>query len=349
MSKSIQKKINKILIVQTAFVGDVVLITSLIRETKNLFPSSVLDVMVIPQTAPLLENNPHIRKVLIFSKQSHLNFFQIVKCIKSEKYDLAITPHSSTRTALILYFSEIPNRIGYNRWFSRHFLTLKVPHLKNTHKINKLLHLLSPFTPNKLSMETELFPSLQDKEQAEKILQVFTEEQSKILIAPGSVWTTKCWKAEYYAELLEQLLKYDYQVILSGSKKEKELCESIVKRISNIYNKNLINICGQTTLLETAEIISRCQLVICNDSGTLHIANAMKTRVYAFFGPTVQSIGYYPYRENDFVFEIDLPCRPCGSHGSQQCPLKHHRCMTDIKPSIVLEKVLETIPIKREV
>ena len=96
---------------------------------------------------------------------------------------------------------------------------------------------------------------------------------------------------------------------------------------------------GETTILESAAILQKCDLLVCNDSGSLHLANAMKIDVFAIFGPTVQDIGYFPFRENDYVFETELECRPCGSHGAMECPLMHHLCMKNITPEMVLEKI----------
>lgn len=333
-------KAGRILIVQTAFIGDVVLITALIRECRKIFPDSILDVLVIPSTAPLLENNPCINQVHVYNKKSKKDFFKIIKIIKNQNYDLAITPHSSTHTAIILLLAGIKIRLGYNRWFARHLLTNKVDHPQNVLKLEKLLHLLSVFTNETLNIETELFPSDKDLKTADNLLDK-TEGKKIVLIAPGSVWETKRWSINHYITLSNLLLNKEIYIVLSGSQSERSLCDHIMDHIDKNNKDRILNLCGKTTLLETSAIIQSCDLVICNDSGTLHLANAMKTRVYAFFGPTVKKLGYFPYREGDLVFEAHIPCRPCGSHGSKTCPLKHHRCMEDIKPQNVYDKVIQ--------
>ncbi|MCB5249639.1 MAG: lipopolysaccharide heptosyltransferase II [Candidatus Cloacimonadales bacterium] len=337
---------SKILIVQTAFIGDVVLITPLIRESAKLFPHALIDVMIIPSTAPLLANNPYINELIVYDKRVKGEFIKIVKILRQNNYDIAITPHSSTRTAILLLFARIKIRIGYNRWFARHFLThrkchaMKLNHIP--HKIEKLLNLLSLFTNKRLNMQTELYPSTNDFDYADKQLANNTQKRKIILIAPGSVWDTKRWDDSHFVTLIDSLLENDFFIILSGSPSEQMLCDSIVNRLEKKEDGNIINISGKTTLLETAALMKSCDLVICNDSGTLHMANAMQVKVFAFFGPTVQRFGYYPFREGDFVFEIDLTCRPCGGHGGKSCPLKHHNCMKNIEPNVVLQKVLES-------
>lgn len=333
--------IKKILIFQTAFIGDVVLITSLIRETHNLFPNAELDVLLIPSTANILSNNPYIHKILIYDKKKKQFsiFINTILMIKHEKYDLVLSPHHSMRTGIVLWLSGIKKRVGYGKWASRRFFNIKVEHFRGVHKIYKLLNLLSPFTDQKLNIETELFPSETDISFAKSLC--FSLHNKKILVAPGSVWQTKCWPKEYYAETIKQLLGKGYNVVLSGSPSEMNLCEEIISSIPESLKSGIISAAGKTNLIQSAALLSQCDLVLCNDSGTLHIGNAMNVPVFAFFGPTLKRFGYYPYRETDFIFETDLECRPCGTHGPSVCPLLHHNCMRNIQPEIVILKILD--------
>lgn len=299
---------------------------------------SLLDVMVIPQTAGVLENNPNINEIILFDKRKNkiLAFLKTLLLLKKNKYDIAITPHSSVTTALLLKYASIKIRIGYDRWSAAKHLTDKVPHPDGIHKTDKNLSLLTVLTDKLFSNQTELFPSSEMSVKADKLTNgIKSKTKNIIALAPGSVWFTKKWPTEYYKILAEQLVEHNFGVVLIGSKDEKEICNEVLP------NKNGINLAGELSLLESAAAISKCDLMICNDSGALHIANAVKTDVFSFFGPTVQSIGYFPFRENDFVFEREMDCRPCGSHGGKSCHLKHHECMKMIYPEEVLKKVLE--------
>lgn len=338
-----QADYKRILIVQTAFIGDVILITPLIRATKQLFPNSTIDVLTIPQTKDVLKNNPYIHKILTFNKREHKvnSFVSIIKSLKSKQYDLAITPHSSQTTAFILYMANIPVRLGFDRFTSRFLLNVKKPHLNDMLKIDKNLHLLTAFTDEKFSHQTDLFPSQKDILLVNEILPEF-ESIPAIAIAPGSVWATKRWPEEYFKLLTEKLLALDIQIVLLGSKDELATCQMIYEYCKNKNPKAKIhNVAGQLPILASAEVIRHCNLALCNDSGILHIANAVKTDVFAIFGPTTKKFGYYPFRENDKVIETPLPCRPCGSHGGNLCPLKHHRCMRDIIPDKVFKLIKE--------
>jgi len=333
------KNIKKILIFQTAFVGDVVLITAMIRETKITFPNAAIDVLIIPSTANILSNNPHINKLIIYDKKKKTLslFLSTILNLRKEKYDLVLSPHHSLRTGIMLFLSGIKNRVGFGKWTARHFFNIKVEHFRGVHKLYKLLNLLSPFTKRELSIQTELFPSAQDIDFADKFIK---PDNINILIAPGSVWKTKCWPSDYYISLINGLLKHNIHVILSGSPSEKELCDHIIQNINPVLKDNITSTAGITNLIKTAALASKCRLVICNDSGTLHIANAMKIPVFAFFGPTLQRFGYFPYQKDDFVFETELDCRPCGTHGHNVCPLGHHNCMKNISPDSVITKTL---------
>jgi heptosyltransferase-2 len=188
-----------------------------------------------------------------------------------------------------------------------------------------------------------LYPDEKNYQKVERVLTGVNPATTRlVVIAPGSVWYTKRWPLERYALLTERLVVNGYTVFLSGSGDEKGINEYILHRVLKKYpDKSGFIHCtaGKFDLLDTAALISKVGLVICNDSGTLHIANAMKTPVFAFFGPTVKDIGYFPFGEQDHVFEVDVPCRPCGSHGGRKCSKGHFDCMMKIEVDTVLDRV----------
>jgi len=340
-------RFSRILIVQTAFIGDVILITPLIRAVNDLYPHAKLDVMVVPEAAGLLNNNPYIDRIIRFDKRrSRTSFFQIVKQLRLARYDLVISPHSSFTTHLLLWMSGATVRIGYARGFlSGILMTQQVPHPKGIHKILKNLSLLTPLTNRSFSIQTELFPGPEDEKHADELLSSLLDpDRPLIAIAPGSIWNTKRWPLEYYNQLVKSLLKNGFSIVLIGGESDRSQCDHLLKdnHPANSVTQ-IINTAGKSNLLTSSAILKSAKLLICNDSGALHMANAVKTKVFAFFGPTVKRIGYYPYQPEDHVFEVDLDCRPCGSHGGNRCPLGHHNCMNKIMPEEVLIKVLKTL------
>lgn len=331
---------KKILIVHTAFLGDVVLITPLIRETNNIFPSAMIDTLVIPQTKGVLLNNPHLRKIITFDKRNNKlkAFVQTVNKLRKQNYDLAILPHSSVTTIFLMLLSGIPRRIGFDRGIAANFLTMKVPYVngENWHVTKKNLHLLSVFSRKEFNLQTEMYPSESDRKTAVSYLSQFTQtNQSVITIAPGSVHNTKKWPEKHYIELTRMLGEAGYNLIFIGSKSEFILCESIIESAG----VKALNLAGATSILESAAIIQKSNLMVCNDSGAMHIANAVQTDVIAFFGPTVPAFGFFPFRKMDHIFELDMNCRPCGNHGGKKCPLDHHHCMQNILPFHVFNHI----------
>jgi len=341
LDPDVESEIRRILIVQTAFLGDVVLITPLIRATKELFSKAIVDVLVIPETAPVLANNPHIRCILTFDKRRNkaFAFVNTLREIRKNHYDLAIAPHSSLTTAYLMRLGGIPRRLGFDRWRASRHLTLRVPHLEGVHKARRVLHLLSVFTDRQFDMQTEVFPDDSMVRRAAGIkAELPRPGRPVIAVFPGSIWFTKRWPEEHFAELLRGLDAAGFNLIVGGSPSERGLCEKVIEA-SGVSARD---IAGDTGPLESAAVIEQCDLVICNDSAPLHLANAVKTDVFAIGGPTdMRKMGYFPFRDNDVVFELDLECRPCGSHGGRRCPKGHHRCMRDLKPGVILAKVHE--------
>ncbi len=329
---------KRILIVQTAFIGDVILVTPLIRETKRLFPEAELDILVIPETKSILTNNPHLSNILVFDKKRGKirSFFTVLSIIKNNNYDLALIPHSSFTTALLITLARIKERVGYSRKLRSFLMTRLVTPGKDIHRIERNLSLLHPYGLTDGDWQTELYPSEADMQRAGDLTPV--TKKPMIAIAPGSVWKTKCWPEEYYTELLK-LINNRAEFVFIGARDEEELCNKILQTSGC---KGII-LAGKTSILQSAAVMSKCCCIICNDSGALHLANAMKTRVIAFFGPTVQRFGFFPFREGDLVLETELECRPCGHHGPMKCPLKHHNCMRLITPDIVFEKIRDLI------
>lgn len=339
MTRVQSEDFQRILIVHTAFVGDVILMTPLIRAVKQVFPGAQIDVLVIPETAGLLTNNPNIRTIQVFDKRQNKfgSFFRTVFQLRKQKYDAAFLPHSSFTTIALVTFSGITQRIGFDRNISRYLLTKRIPFRNGIHRVQKNLDLIRPFLDLSFDVQTELFPDTSIREHATQLLRDFGNNRKLIAVAPGSVWNTKRWPEEHYRELVKRLSDDGFGIVLIGSKVERPLCERILPP------KNFLNLAGETGFLESAAVLEKCELLICNDSGAMHIANAVKTDVVAFFGPTVKSIGYFPYRKEDIVLELDLECRPCSSHGGDKCPLGHHNCMKQLSARNAFDVIIRKL------
>ncbi|HVP36977.1 MAG TPA: lipopolysaccharide heptosyltransferase II [Terriglobales bacterium] len=333
---------GKILIIQTAFLGDVVLTTPLIKAVRKKYPQAKIFFLLIPQTKELLRNNPNLDGIIVYDKKGEekgiFGFLNLVKKIKSSEFDLAIIPHRSFRSALIAFLARITQRIGFDKSSGAFFLTQKIKYIQNQSETKRNLSLLG----NDLSLESdsqpELFPSEEDFRYVAELLKEWSlKTDDKIIgIAPGSVWNTKRWLPERYGQVAENLIeKLGVKVIFIGGKEDEVLCHEIVNKMKT---KPFIA-AGEISPLQSAALISSCKVMLSNDTAPLHIAVAMGVPVVAIFGSTIPEFGFAPTGKNDVVIQKKLYCRPCGIHGRKKCPEKHFRCMKEITAEDVFKVV----------
>ncbi len=328
---------KRILIIQTAFLGDVILTLPLVQVLKQNLHDSKIDFLCIPSTAVLFKHNPLISKLIIYNKRGGDSFRRIKKEVK-HKYDIVISPHRSVRSSLIAYFSKARKRISFDKSSFNFFFTDKVRYVSGIHEIQRNLSLLRPLGIDESNIvKPELFLDIDERS---KIANMFTDEKINksddlVAIAPGSVWFTKRYPKEKFAELLNLLKNTNSKIFLIGGEADSELGKFL---ISNYENKNIINTIGKLSILESAELIQRCRVLLTNDSAPLHIANSVGTKVISLFGATIPQFGFFPYGENDIILETEgLACRPCTIHGGKTCPINTFICMHNIKEQTIYD------------
>ncbi len=339
---------KKIVIIQTAFLGDVILTLPLAQALKKLLPSAIVDMVVIPRTAKLLENHPDISTIISYDKkggEKSLNgFFRIVRKLKLARYDIAFIPHRSLRSAALASLAGIPDRIGFDRSAGAFLLNHVVNYQPAVHEVERNLSLLEAIGVHWGYKELpNIYPSDGDREIVSEFLLVhrFSDYEQLVAVAPGSVWNTKRWLKERFVELTRFLVTSHFRVVLIGGEEDNLLCEEIASAVSSI---NVLNTTGRLSLLQSAELLRRCSVLISNDSASMHLAVAMRTPVVAIFGATVPEFGFYPYGEHDIVVETKgLWCRPCSIHGGKRCPIRTFDCMVNISSQMVYSKVEEIL------
>ncbi|MEO8446585.1 MAG: glycosyltransferase family 9 protein [bacterium] len=337
---------GKILIIQTAFLGDVILTLPLVQVLKQKCPESKIDFLCIPQTSGLLKNNPYINETIVYDKRNSGNrsLDELIKTLKGNEYDVIISPHRSFRSSMISYFSKARNTISFNTSSLSFLYRHRVSYISSIHEIQRNLKLLEPLgIIEDRIIQPELFPGT---EEATKVNEFFLEnkidQKEKIIsVAPGSVWFTKRFPEEKFVKLCDLLSEDDLRIILIGGKEDEKYC-SFIKEKS--VNKNIINAAENFSILESAEIIKRSALLVSNDSAPLHIADAVGTPVIAVFGATIPQFGFYPYGKKDVIIETEgLKCRPCSIHGGNKCPIGTFVCMKNIeeeKIALNIKKIL---------
>lgn len=338
------EKVKRILIIQTAFLGDVVLTIPLIMATKKAFPDAYLSVMVIPKVKEILDNNPDIDEIIVYDKKgkehSWRSFLDLVAKVKAHHFNVAILPHRSLKSALLCFLARIPKRIGFTAAAGRILYTDKVPYRQSPkiHEIDRNLDLLKPLGVKDRKAAIFIDPG---KEAINHTLELYNEYEIKatdlvIGINPGSVWPTKRYATEKYAALADRLIQeLKASIIIIGSPADIAIADKMARQMRG----TALNLAGRTSLPQMAAIVKRFNLLVTNDSGAMHIAVAMGVPVVAVFGATTQDLGFYPYSTKDIVVEKDLPCRPCGKHGGKSCPKKNFACMKLISVSDVYDAV----------
>ncbi|MCI0706139.1 MAG: lipopolysaccharide heptosyltransferase II [Ignavibacteriae bacterium] len=339
------RNVDRILIVQTAFLGDVVLTLPLAQVLKEYFTSSKIDMLVVPRSADLIRTHSVLNEALVFDKygadRGVRGFMRLVRRLKERQYGLAVVPHRSMRSALLTFLAGIPLRIGFDKSTGRILFNKTVRYRKDLHEVERNILLLKAIgIEHSARVLPRLYPSESDRMKVNAILDdlELPNTRNLIAVAPGTVWNTKRWLKERYAGLAGLLANEQFDVVLVGGKEDEGLCEDIrnMNTSSRIYNA-----AGKLSTLQSAELIRRCQLLVCNDSAPMHFAAAVGTPVVSIFGATVPEFGFAPYGKNDIIVETrGLKCRPCSKHGGDECPIKTFECMKNITEEIVFQKVI---------
>ena len=307
---------SKVLIIQTAFLGDVVLATSLVNSIKTQYPESRIDILVKKGNEGILEGHPQISRVLVLNKsQKWRSLYQMIGEVRKSNYDFVINVHRFFSSGLIAVTSRAKS-VGFNKNPLSRFYSLSVPHpiLAGIHETDRNFALISSLGIAKKE-RPKLVPTRSARERISSL-----QKEPYVCFAPASVWKTKQLPMEKWIQLANQ---NSHTVYLLGAPNDKELCENIRRQ----SNGTVINLAGELTLLESVALMEGAQRNYVNDSGPLHFASAVNAPTTAFFCSTVTEFGFGPLSEDSEVKEVPkLPCRPCGLHGKQECPEGHFKC-----------------------
>ena len=320
---------------QTAFLGDAVLCIPLLKSLKKAYPSSSIVLVCRKGLGEFFCATGLVGSAIEVDKSDKNSFKAAFKSTKKYSYDLILSPHRSFRSALWTKRLHPKLSIGFKRSLGSLFFSKVVTYQKSQHDVMRQLSLMQPLGINLSTLSKEDL-SLRVKLPT-AALSPFAEYKNAVIISPGSQWNTKRWTLEGFTEVARVLGERGYKVVVVGTEAEKVLGDEISLKVPGV-----INLCGQTTVLELAILLSFSKVLICNDSGTMHLAASVGTAVVSIFGPTVRALGYSPWNENSRVVEIEnLKCRPCGAHGHDKCPIGTHACMKLIDASVVLKNALE--------
>lgn len=315
---------KSILIIQTAFLGDVILATALVEKLHAHFPDSKIDFLLRKGNEQVLTNNPKVNRVLIWDKHSdkYRKLFKLMQEIRRAHYDLVVNVQRFGASGFLTAFSGAKKTIGFDKNPFSFLFSEKVKHVFEGHEVERNQKLIESLT-SPAFVRPALYPSQEDERKADSLTSI-----PFVCIAPASVWFTKQFPKERWVTLIESL-PTGIKVMLLGAKTDVPLCEEIIQLATNTSIENLA---GKLSITETAALMKRAAMNFANDSAPLHIASAINAPVTAVFCSTIPQFGFGPLSDKSFVVEIreKLYCRPCGIHGWKACPEGHFRCAYDI-------------------
>lgn len=328
---------KKILIIQTASIGDVILATPLIEKLYDTFDDVLIDFLLKKGNESLFSRHPKLNKVIVLDKNTKKiqNLFKTFELIRNNKYDYIINIQRFASSGLLTAFSGAKQTIGFKKNPFSFFFNKRIKHIidikTGIHEVERNLKLIESFT-SKDKYQVKLYPSKKD---FAKMSQYKTN--SYICISPASIWFTKQYPTEKWIEFVKEIPE-NQNIYFLGSKADFDLCEKIIKD-SNL--KNALNFAGKLSFLESAALMRDAHMNFVNDSAPMHLASAMNAPISAIFCSTIPDFGFGPLSDNSAVIEIDhnLYCRPCGLHGHKQCPKNHFKCAYEIKKEQLLIRI----------
>ncbi|MBI2386992.1 MAG: hypothetical protein HYV14_13450 [Elusimicrobia bacterium] len=314
---------KKVLVMQTAFLGDSLLTLPLLRRLKEILPGASVTVLTLAKTADIFRGTAWADEVLIDDKRGvHGGLtgpWSIAAELSTREFDLAVIPHRSFRSALIAKLAGIPRRIGFDSSAGSFLLTDAVPFAWATPDLERNLSLTLPLgagaAPSSGESRYVAPPAMTPK------LAALLPGGPLAGVHPGSAWATKRWLPERFAELCVRLEADGLTPVLVGGPDDKALGASIARACG------ALDLVGKTDLEDLKALMGRLSVFVTNDSGPMHLAAAAGVPVVAIFGATTRELGFFPYGPGHRVVEADLACRPCGLHGARECPEGHFLCM----------------------
>jgi len=325
--------VQKFLIIQTAFIGDVVLATCLIEKLHQHFPASKIDFLLRKGNEALLFNHPKLNQIISWDKKKNKqkNLLGLLHKIRKEKYDKVINVQRFASTGLLTAFSGAKETIGFDKNPFCFLFNKRVAHSVDNgkHEIERNLELIKSFTDAEI-VKPKLYPSDADY----KVVEAY-KQYRYITVSPASVWFTKQYPSSKWVSFIDKVPD-QIKIYLCGAPGDSDLCAEIIQ---SSKHRSIINLSGKLTFLQSAALMKDAVMNYANDSAPMHFASAMNAPVAAVFCSTIPGFGFGPLSDKRFVIEIQqaLDCRPCGLHGYKACPRGHFNCAYQIKDEQLTE------------
>jgi heptosyltransferase-2 len=338
-------------VLRLSSLGDTVLVTPILRALKRRFPESHLSLMVKKEYGPVFLNNPHVdRRIELDAQGPHkglLGLHRFITQNKTQEYDLFLDLHDTLRSRLITMAVRARRKKRYGK---RHWQRWAMVHLKwlpvaSRHAVDLYFDPLKSLGIESADRRPEIFLTSGEIRQARELLEkAGLHDNGRIVGIHVGAWSqTKRWLPEYFSTVMTSLSKGGCQFVLFGTEED----ESFLQAVGNGLAHRPVAF-SQLPLRQLMALIDRCDVLLCHDSGPMHLAVARKVPVVALFGPTHPNLGFWPLGDGDIIKRADAECSPCSLHGTKPCRRERKVCMEEILPEGVTTAILQALERKKE-
>lgn len=338
---------NRILVINLMHIGDLLLVTPVLRTLRTNFPAAHVALLADAKLADLVRLNQNLSELITIDKKGHhdklLNYLRFIGGIRQQKFDLVINLHKNERASFIAALSGAKKIVGYSTPGPGLFFDKVIENRKREkHQVEAHFDVLRETLgiTNIDDRGIEMWLDETAEKSAERIWQqAFPANPRVIGLNIGASWPTKRWPKEYFAELADRLIDQGFGIAYFGGPMDVEIVDQAINLMKHKNHPQVVRCTGKVTLMELAALLKKCRVFVTNDSGPMHIAVAMHVPLVSMFGASPVQ-GFWPYNDTSIVLKTPLPCHPCYEHS---CKLGTLECMHAITVDEVLEHTVRQV------
>lgn len=344
-----RRDFRHILIIKPSSFGDVIHALPVLNGLRERFPTARIAWLVAHSCAGLLDGHPALDEVIPFDRKRYGllgrrldvtgDFITFVRSLRARRFDLVVDLQGLFRSGFLAQATGARVRIGFAaaREMAWMFYTdrVRVPH-RDTHAVERNYRFGRALGFADVPIRFDLPVRPEARRAARGLLERegLRPDEPYVLIGPGTRWETKMWPAAHFAAVARRLAAdHGLRPVLVGMDSERDVAAQIAEHAGD----GVVNLAGRTSLAELIALVDEAVVVLMHDSGPMHLATALNRPMVALYGPT-SPVRTGPYGRRDAVARLDLACSPCYIKRVSACP-HEHRCMRDLDPGLVLERV----------
>ncbi|MFC1855675.1 glycosyltransferase family 9 protein [Thermodesulfobacteriota bacterium] len=326
---------KKILVIRFSSIGDIILTTPVVRALKEKFKDASVDILLKKEFSDIYADSPYVDNVIRFDSKKHNSITKLLsfsKKLKKNDYDLVIDLHRNLRSFIIRRNLNANKVLCYNKDIlkRRLLVAFKIRFDNMPHVVDRYLEPLKEIGIENADRTPTISLSEKDVEFSDRFFEEngVQPDTKTIALFPGAKNRAKMYPIEKFANLIGMITsRLKANVIIIGGNSDEKIISDLTGRISDM---NLVSTFLSNSLKQSGSIVKKCDAVITNDSGPMHLSVAVGTRVIALFGPTDERFGFYPLGKDDVVLTKGYKCSPCSLHGKKDCIKYDYKCLNDI-------------------